>query len=95
MQQEYEKISTIYNLPSDAPAKKAHGVGYDGMGGHYKFDEFPNPRTTKLLMAAKKKYITKKGGRGGCGRGRGASQSHKAGQVNILHDYFKNTFDFD
>ncbi|XP_050692201.1 E3 ubiquitin-protein ligase TRAIP-like [Eriocheir sinensis] len=77
--------------------KAVRDVGYDGLGGHYKFEEFPKPRTTQLLVASKRKYTTKKvgRGRGGGGRGGGSSVSSKAGKVNNIHDYFKNTFDDD
>lgn len=70
-------------------------VGYDGLGGHFKFDEFPKPRTTQLLVASKRKYTSKKVGRGRGGGGGGSSVSSKTGQVSNIHDYFKNTFDDD
>lgn len=55
-------------------------IGYDGMGGHHKVDEFPKPKPVYLKKKTGIKVVTK-GGSGG------------RVQSTTIKNFFQNTFD--
>lgn len=54
-------------------------IGYDGLGGHHKVDEFPKPRP--VLLKKKSVKVVTKGG------------SAARVQSTTLKNFFQNTFD--